>query len=72
MPKPCCAQDSFKAIMDKEREVLKDCFKEIIGEEHQPGRLNHPKKFDMFSCEAVEKRKNDMIVSLILFTNLWF
>lgn len=69
MPKPCCAQESFKTLMDKEREVLGECFQEIIREEHH--HPVSPNKFDMFSCEAVEKRKNDMIVSFCYSLPFW-
>jgi len=61
-PQLCCAQEAVENFHEKERDIMKDCYKEITGVERPDKREHgHHKKFDLFSCEEVEKRKNDMI-----------
>lgn len=61
----CCADESVDALHEKEKEIFRGCFKEVTGFEKPDKREHgHHKKFDLFSCEEVEKRKSDMIVSI--------
>ncbi|XP_066147105.1 uncharacterized protein [Euwallacea fornicatus] len=62
-PKLCCAESTLDALHDNEKELCRACYKEVTGVEkfnrHESG--HHHRKFDLFSCEQVERRKTDMI-----------
>nr|AVI04883.1 putative odorant-binding protein 2 [Anthonomus grandis] len=65
-PRVCCAEESLDAIHEKEKDTSRSCYKEVTGldrpEKPEHGFHGPPhKKFDLFSCEGVEKRKSDMI-----------
>lgn len=64
-PKLCCAEETLDALHAKKKEITKACFKEVTGLEKQDRHDHGPhfKRFDLFNCKEVEKRKSDMIVS---------
>nr|QFO46775.1 odorant binding protein [Cylas formicarius] len=57
-PALCCAENTFEERHDREKELYRTCFKEVIGVE-KPEKHEHRR--DPFSCEEAEKRKNDMM-----------
>nr|WJJ63284.1 odorant binding protein 26 [Pachyrhinus yasumatsui] len=57
-PKLCCADESFDAMHDKDKDIFRGCLKDTLGVEKLD---HHHRKLDLFNCEEVEKRKNEMI-----------
>ena len=61
----CCANEVLNKIHKEKWALKKECFKEVVGEEFSKW------SFDPFTCDGIEKRKSDMIVSTTL-SGLWF
>ncbi|XP_030746458.1 uncharacterized protein LOC115875193 [Sitophilus oryzae] len=55
-PKACCADELLDQIHEKDKELVRSCFREVLGvDKHE-----HHRRGDPFSCEQAEKRRNDM------------
>ncbi|XP_066261485.1 uncharacterized protein [Euwallacea similis] len=57
-PKLCCGEDFLRSLKESVQDISKKCYKDVTGHEFS---AKGTKYFDLFSCEAVEKRKSDMI-----------
>nr|QTE76124.1 odorant binding protein 16 [Harmonia axyridis] len=50
----CCAETSIEELHEKEKEIKRECFKQVLGKEKEH-------RMDPFKCENIEKHKRDMI-----------
>ncbi|KAF7282955.1 hypothetical protein GWI33_001765 [Rhynchophorus ferrugineus] len=55
-PSLCCADDIFEQEHEKDRDIFRSCFREVLGVE----KSSHHRRGDPFSCKETEKRRNDM------------
>ncbi|XP_022913695.1 uncharacterized protein [Onthophagus taurus] len=55
-PPVCCGKEDFLSIDNDLRDLKKQCYKEVTGQE-----TFHGKPFDPFNCDDVEKLKKDLI-----------
>ncbi|KAL3281877.1 hypothetical protein HHI36_005082 [Cryptolaemus montrouzieri] len=51
----CCAETSMEELHEREKEVKRECFKQVLGKDKEPRIV------DPFRCENIEKHKRDMI-----------
>jgi len=57
--KYCCGEESFERMMDEDKGIKRECYKEVTGKD----KPTHFHSFDPFICdkEKIEKRKKDFV-----------
>ncbi|RZC33474.1 uncharacterized protein BDFB_005808 [Asbolus verrucosus] len=53
--KLCCAEETFEEYHEKDREIRKECFKQVTGKDKDSRG-----EFDLFRCDKVEKHRRDI------------
>ncbi|XP_044751037.1 uncharacterized protein LOC123311252 [Coccinella septempunctata] len=51
----CCAETSMEELHEKEKEIKRECFKQVLGKDKEQRGM------DPFRCENIEKHKRDMV-----------
>nr|AIX97056.1 odorant-binding protein 10 [Dastarcus helophoroides] len=52
---PCCGESVLEELHDKDKDIRRQCFREIIGKDKEP-RGEH----DPFRCDRIEKHRKEM------------
>nr|AUF72950.1 odorant-binding protein [Anoplophora chinensis] len=50
----CCAEDVVAKMRDVEKDLKRECFKEVVGKDKHD-------KFDPFNCETMDQRKKQIV-----------